>query len=119
MPTNTPSLLPISLPVSNACLVADGDYLVIDLCVEHIGHEACADALYLVRARNTCREHCRGLRLNRNDLYAGLLVFQILADARDGAAGADACDEDIDLAVGVFKDLGTRGLIVRLAGSRG
>lgn len=46
-------------------------------------------------------------RLNRNDLYAGLLVFQILADARDSAAGADACDEDINLAVGVFKNLGT------------
>ena len=57
------------------CLVADGDYLVIDLCVEHIGHEACADALYLMRARNTCREHCRGLGFNCNDFYAGLLVF--------------------------------------------
>ena len=39
------------------------------------------------------------------DLDAGLARLEHLADAGDGAAGADAGDEDVDLAVGVVPDL--------------
>ncbi len=53
---------PEEIPTQHALLVADeaaggkgvvifdGDDLIVDLCVEHIGDEACADALDLVGA---------------------------------------------------------------------
>ena len=65
----------------------------------------------------TC--HARGKhggrsRFNRNDLYIGLLGFQVFADTRDRTAGADACNEDIHLTIGILIDFRTRGLSVRL-----
>ena len=39
-------------------------------------------------------------------LTDGLRLLQILRDAADRAAGADADDEMIDLAAGLFPDLG-------------
>ena len=57
----------------------------------------------------------RGIRrLDADDLDALLLLLQVLRSAGDGATGADARDEDVDLAVGVLKDLRTRGLVVLL-----
>ena len=48
------------------------------------------------------------------DLNAGLRCLEHLADAGDRAAGADAGDEDVDLAVGVVPDLLGGGLAVDL-----
>ena len=44
-------------------------------------------------------------RLDGDDLDAGLAALEHLAAAGDRAAGADAADEDVDLAVGVAPDL--------------
>ena len=52
--------------------------------------------------------------LDGNNLYAGHAGLQHLADAGDGASGADAGDEDVDLAVGVADDLFGCGLAVDL-----
>ena len=49
------------------------------------------------------------VRLDGDDLDGSLLLLQVFAGARDGAAGADAGDEDIDRAVRVFPDLRTGG----------
>ncbi len=50
--------------------------------------------------------------LDADDLHLGLALFQHLAGAREGAAGADAGDEDVDAAVGVGPDLFGRRLAV-------
>ena len=52
------------------------------------------------------------------DLHAGLARLEHLADAGDGAAGADAGDDDVDLAVGVVPDLLGGGLAVDLGVGR-
>ena len=52
-------------------LVADRHHLVDDRAVEHLGHEAGADALDLVRARLAAGEDRRVLRLHRDDLQPG------------------------------------------------
>ena len=51
------------------------------------------------------RQHRRGVRLDGDALEAGLARLDHLAHAGDGAAGADAGDQDVDLAVGVAPDL--------------
>ena len=95
-------------------LVADGDDLVDDGAVEDVGHEAGADALDLVRPGLTARQDRRILGLDRDDLQGRAARLQHLADRRDGAAGADAGDEIVDLAVGVVPDLLGRGAAVDL-----
>ena len=84
----------------------NGDYLVIHLGIQHVRHEARADALYLVRPRRALREHRGARRLDRDDLNVRIFALQILAHAGDGAAGADACDENIDLAAEFSVDFG-------------
>ena len=66
-----------------------------------------------MRAGNAGGEHGGGCGFNRNDLDGGVLGLQILTDAGDRAACADARDKDVHLAVGVVPDLGTRGCKVR------
>ena len=75
---------------------------VVNLGVEYIRNEACADALNLVRAALAGGQDRRGIRLNGNNLDVRVLVLQVLAGAGDGAAGADACNEDINLAIGLL-----------------
>ena len=72
--------------------------------VEHLRHEARADALDLVRTGLAAGQNRRILRLDREDLEVRQARLEHLADARDGAAGADARDERIELAVRVVPD---------------
>ena len=87
-------------------LVADRDHLVDDRCGR--GPPA--------RSPRRCPGSCAGraappdrtgrvLRLDRDDLERGPARLQHLADAGDGAAGADAGDEIVDLAMRVVPDL--------------
>ena len=87
----------------------------IDLAVEDRGHEV----------RRRCPGSCAGragpplrmgesVGLDGDDLHAGLALLEHLADAGDRAAGADARDEDVDVAVGVVPDLLGRGAAVDL-----
>ena len=56
-----------------------------------------------------------GIRgLNADDLDIRVFLLEILACAGQGAAGADACEEDIHLAVGVVPNLGAGGIVVLL-----
>ena len=80
-------------------LIFHGEDLVIDGGVERLRHEARADALDLVRAGRALGQDRRTGRLNRNDAHVRVLRLQIFARARDGAAGADACNENIDGAI--------------------
>ncbi len=50
---------------------------------------------------------------NRDDLHRSVLRFQVFAHAGDGAAGADARDEIIDLTVGILPDFGAGSLAMR------
>ena len=95
--------------VVEGVVVADRDDLVDRRAVEDRRHEAGADALDLVRAGLAAGQDRAVGRLDRDDLEAGLARLQHLADAGDGAAGADAGDEDVDLAVGVVPDFLGRG----------
>ena len=93
-------------------VVLDGDDLVVDPGVEDVGHKAGADTLDLVRAGLALGEHRGGGGLDGDDLNLGVLLLEELAHAGHSAAGADAGDEDVDLAVGVIPDLGAgRGLV--------
>src|SRR6202044_1612098 len=78
------------------------DHLVVDLRVEDGGDEAGAQALELVRAGLAAGENRGAGRLDGDQLEGGLAGLDDLADARDGAARADAGDDDVDLAVGVL-----------------
>ena len=90
--------------------VVDGENFVIDGGVERVGDEACADALELMRSRLTAREDGRGMRFYADDFYVGVPLFEVCARTADGTARADACNEDVYLAVGVLPDLGACGL---------
>ena len=93
-------------------VVLNGDDFVIDLGVQNIGHKASANALDLVGTRLALAQNRAGSRLNSNNLYVGVLLFQVGANAGHGAAGANACHKDIDLAVGIFPDLRSGCLLV-------
>ena len=99
-------------------LVGDGDDLVVDLGVQHVGHKAGTDALNLVCARSALAQHGGGSRLNGHDLDVGVLALQVLADTGHGAARTDTGHEDVDLAVGVLPDLGAGGALVGIGVGR-
>ena len=118
--TAAPEEMPTGMP-SNARdqprrvergLIADDDDFVDHAAVEDGGNETGADALNLVRAGLPAGENGRILRFDRDDLHARLARLQNLADAGDRPAGADAGDDNIDLAVGVVPDfLGCRAAV--------
>src|SRR5665647_212641 len=95
-------------------LGVDVDDLVVDPAVEDLRHEVRTYALNLVRAGSTAIEDRGLLGLDGDDLDVGVASLENLADAGDGATGADACDKDVDLAVGVLPDLFRSGLAVDL-----
>ena len=65
-----------------------------------------------MRAGLALREHRGSGGLNGDDLNLGVLLLEELTHAGYGAAGSNAGDEDVDLAVGVIPDLGAgRGLV--------
>src|SRR5208337_2846510 len=105
--------------VLDRLLVADLLDRVDELEVEHIRHKARADALDLVRtglqrlAGALLGEHGARGRLDRDRLdRLALGPLDEARDAGDGAAGADAGDEDVDRALGVVPDLRAGGLFV-------
>ena len=71
-------------------LIGHGDDLIVDLGIQHIRHKARADALDLVRARNTLAQNGGGGGLDGDDLDVGVLLLEELARAGQRAAGADA-----------------------------
>lgn len=79
--------------------VGNGDNLIVDFRVQHIGDKACADALNLMRSSNAGREHCGSSRLNSNDLNRRVLGFQIFTDTGYRTAGTHTCNKDIDFSV--------------------
>src|SRR5918995_1274476 len=79
--------------------------LVVDVTVEHVWNEIAPDALDLVRPRLTGGEQRRLRRFDGHDLELRLKLLQHLSDAGDGASGADAPNENVDLAIGVLPKL--------------
>ena len=74
--------------------------------VEDLGHEPGADPLDLVRARRLAGEHrARSAGSTATTWKLGPALLEHLADAGDRAAGADAGDQRVDLAVEVAPDL--------------
>src|SRR5690606_8527372 len=57
----------------------------------------------------------RALRIGRCDHDAGVLLLQVLADARERAAGADGAREAVDPAARLRPDLRARALHVAFA----
>ena len=94
-------------------LVFDGDDLVVDRSVERIGHKARADALQLMRSGYALGKHGRTGRLDGDDADLRILAFQIRARAADGAARADARDENVHFSVRILPDFGACGAFVR------
>ena len=78
-------------------VIFDGDDLIVDLGIQNLGDKARADALDLVRARNTLAQNGGGGGLDGDDLDVGILLLEELARAGQRAAGADAGDKDVDL----------------------
>ncbi len=87
--------------------------------VEHLRHEAGADAPDLVRTRleRFAGERLRedraggGLDRDREDRFAAG-ILDVTRNAGDGATGPDPGNENIDIAVGVVPDLGSGGALV-------
>ena len=76
-------------------LVGNGDDLVIDLGVQHVGDKARADALNLVRTGDAlATAQGRSSGSTATTFTAGFCALQVFAHAGDGAAGADARDKD-------------------------
>ena len=90
-------------------LVFDGDDLVVNGGVQGVRDETCANALDLVRAGRTLGQDGRACGLYGNDLHVGVLVLEVFTHAGDRTAGADACHEDVHLAIGIVPDLGAGG----------
>ena len=67
-----------------------------------------------MRSRNARREHSRRRRLDGDDFDARFFRFQISPDPRHRATRANASDKDVDIAIGIFEDLGPRVLKMRL-----
>ena len=61
--------------------------------VEHLGHEAGADALDLVRAGQPAGEHRRRRGLHGDHLHRGATLLEHLPHAGDRATGADPADD--------------------------
>ena len=74
MPTRHTLLVADQLAGGESVLVCNGDDLVVDLGIQHVGHKASADALDLVGAGNTLAQHGRGGRLDGDDLDVGVLA---------------------------------------------
>src|SRR5579862_5461183 len=101
-------------------VVLDLNDLVDDPGVQDAGNEAGADALDAMGrgshrlAGHLLRDDRAVDRLDGDGLEARLALLDDLADAGDGAARADAGDENIDLAVRVVPDLFSGCLAVDL-----
>ena len=68
--------------------------------------------LDLMRAALAGGQYRGGIRLNSNYLDIRVLILQVLAGAGYGAAGAYACNEDVNLVAGLLPDLGAGGCVV-------
>lgn len=79
--------------------------LVNDGLVEVIRDKARAPALDLVRGLVTLSNDGGLGGLGTEDLDLGILLLEVLASARDGAAGTDTGDDGVDLALGIVPDL--------------
>ncbi len=100
--------------VTECLVIRNGDDFIVNLCIQGFRYEACADALNFMRAALALRQHGRGFGLNCNDLDIGILFLQIFARARKRTARADACDKNIDLAIGITVNFRSCCLVVRL-----
>src|SRR5205823_6933345 len=96
-------------------LIFDLDHLIDHLKVEHAGNETGSDALdfvfagFQLLALHFLGDNWAGNRLDGDSLETRFALLDDLADAGDGAAGADAGYEDVCLAVGVGPDFLGRG----------
>src|SRR5687768_109367 len=79
--------------------------LIVDVAVEYVWHEIGPDALDLVRPCLAGGQEGRLRRFDGHDLELRLELLQHLSDAGDSASGADAADENVDLAIGVLPKL--------------
>ena len=91
--------------------VADGLNFVVELSVEDFGNEVSSDALNGVRACLAFRQKRRSFRFDGNDLDVRIGFAQRASGTRDGAAGADSRNEDVDRA-SVFEDFFAGGGVV-------
>src|SRR5262249_5046293 len=93
--------------------VGDPYPVVHQLAVERLGHEVLADALDLPGLRAAAGEHA-ALGVGPDDLDVGVALLEVAAHPGDGAAGADAGDEDGDAALGLLPQCGAGGAVVDL-----
>ena len=85
------------------------EYFIVQFRVQDFRNKTGADALNLMGACPAFGQYGRVCRFQRNDFHVGILFFQVFAGARHRAAGADARDKDVNLAVGVLPDFGACG----------
>ena len=94
-------------------LVCYTNNFVVNLGVGVHPDEAGADTLNLMRAALAGGQYRGGIRLNSYYLdIRGPDPFRVLAGAGYGAAGAYACNEDVNLVTGLLPDLGAGGCVV-------
>src|SRR5208337_32251 len=103
-----------------AFLVIDLDHVIQDGHVHRGGKEIFTDALDDVRARLGDLASLvkvvvqRTLGIDADNSHLGIFLFQIFANAADGATRAQSANEVRDFAFGVFPNFWPSSLVVRL-----
>ena len=97
---------------ADGIVIVNVQYLVNDTGIIGFGYETGSDALYLVGTALSTVQDGGGGWLHGDDLYVGILLFQVFADTGDSTARTYTSYEDVNLAVGVSPYLRTGGRIV-------
>src|SRR5581483_358610 len=94
--------------------IVHGDDLVDVVGAQNVWNEPRADALGFMRRRLSTREHGALRWLDRDHAKARLPGLNVFVHTGESAAGSDAGDQDVDLAIGVVPDFGPGGFTMNL-----
>src|SRR5699024_4460326 len=85
---------------------------VDNIYVEVSRDKSCADPLNGVWPWGLPAEYCGAIGFDSDDLYVGILLLQITANAGDGSARSNASDKDVDILSAIVPDFWAGGLLV-------
>src|SRR5271165_5663422 len=93
--------------------IADRDDLVGERQIACLGDEARSNTFHLMLARGTSAQH-RTLGFDHDPQHAGIALLEIARHAGEGAAGAGADDNSVNLSAELVIEFAGRGLVVEV-----
>src|SRR5271166_3179903 len=94
-------------------VIADGDDLVGERQIACLGDEARSNTFHLMLARGTSAQH-RTLGFDHDPQHVGVALLEIARHAGEGAAGAGADDNSVNLSAELVIEFAGRGLVVKV-----